>query len=151
MKDIKNKAKTPLGQKNTNIVYSIPCGCKKYEYIGETDRKWETRKKEHQDKIRLMERDLRMGNKERAEKRMNDGDGGLAKHSSICSSNVDWDNSKIIGKEQKWTQRKYLEGIESLRQKNRGITPLNNYNKMEQWKPILYSFFNDECHEVNVT
>ena len=151
VKDIKNKAKTPLGQKNTNIVYSIPCGCKKYEYIGETDRKWETRKKEHQDKIRLMERDLRMGNKERAEKRMNDGDGGLAKHSSICSSNVDWDNSKIIGKEQKWTQRKYLEGIESLRQKNRGITPLNNYNKMEQWKPILYSFFNDECHEVNVT
>ena len=63
---------------------------------------------------------------------MNDGDGEVAKHASICPHGIDWEGSKIVGKEQKWSQRKYLEGIESLRQKNRGITPLNNYNKLEQ-------------------
>ena len=72
---------------------------------------------------------------------MNDGDGGLAKHATTCPKEIDWENSKIIGKEQRWTQRKYLEGIESLRKKNEGIVPLNSYNRMEQWQPIVYSLF----------
>ena len=45
---------------------------------------------------------------------MNDGDGGLAKHVTICTREIDWENSKIIETEQRWTQRKYLDGIESL-------------------------------------
>ena len=72
---------------------------------------------------------------------MNDGDGGLAKHASTCPLGIDWEGSKIVGREQKWSQRKYLEGIESLRQKNQGITPLNSYNKLEQWQSVLYAFF----------
>ena len=64
---------------------------------------------------------------------MNDGEGGLAKHASKCPKGIDWDNAKIVGKEHQWTQRKYLEGIETLRQKNNGIAPLNAYNKMDQW------------------
>ena len=66
---------------------------------------------------------------------MNDGDGGLAKHATICPHIIDWENAKIVGKETGWTQRKFLEGIES------GITPLNAYNKMEQWQSTLCSFF----------
>ena len=141
VKDLTANAKTPLGNKNTNVVYNIPCKCRKHGYTGETDRKWETREKEHQDKVRLTKQDLETGNTERAERRMNDGDGGLAKHASICPHGIDWEGSKIVGKEQKWSQRKYLEGIESLRQKNRGITPLNSYNKLEHWQPVLYKFF----------
>ena len=47
IRDLTTKAKTPLGGKNTKIVYKIPCGCDKYSYTGETHRKWETREKEH--------------------------------------------------------------------------------------------------------
>ena len=144
VKDLTTNAKTPLGKKNTNVCYFIPCKCRKHAYNGETDRKMETREKEHQDKVRLTKQDLETGNTERAERRMNDGDGGLAKHASTCPLGIDWEKSKIVGREQNWTQRKYLEGIESLRQKNRGVTPLNSYNKMEQWQAVLYSFFNDE-------
>ncbi len=54
---------------------------------------------------------------------------------------MDWENEKIDGKEQKWTQRKYLEGIETLPQKNGGKTPLNSYNQLEQWQSTIYSFF----------
>ena len=49
--------------------------------------------------------------------------------------------SKIMGKEKGWTQTKYLEWIESLRRKNQGIEPLNNYNQLEQWQPVLFPLF----------
>ena len=38
------------------------------------------------DKVRLTENDLAKGDKEMAEKRMNSGDGGLAKHSTTCKT-----------------------------------------------------------------
>ena len=107
VKDLTTNAKTPLGNKNTNVVYNIPCKCRKHGYTGETDRKWETREKEHQNKVRLTKQDLEAGNTERAERRMNDGDGGLAKHASTCPLGIDWEGSKIVGREQKWSQRKY--------------------------------------------
>jgi hypothetical protein len=31
VKDIMSSAKTPLGDKNMNIVYNIPCNCQKYD------------------------------------------------------------------------------------------------------------------------
>ena len=39
------KAKTPLGEKNANVVYNIPCKCKEFGYTGETYRMWGTRKR----------------------------------------------------------------------------------------------------------
>ncbi len=87
-----------MGGKNTKIVYNIPCGCEKFSYTGETDRKWETREKEHMDKVRLTQVDLENGNVERATVRMNTGDSGLAKHSSTCEQPVKWEAAKIVGR-----------------------------------------------------
>ena len=141
VKDLISKAKTPLGDRNSHVVYCIPCKCDKYAYVGETDRKWKTRRKEHQDKVRLTNEDVQAGNMERATKRMNEGDGGLAKHNIVCDHEVNWEEAKIMGKERGWAQRKYLEGIETLRQKDRGRTPLNSYNQLEQWQSTIYSLF----------
>ena len=143
VKDISTKAKTPLGDKNKNIVYNIPCGCGKYSYTGETDRKWKTRKKEHMDKIRLTQVDIDNGNIQRATERMNTGDGGLAKHNTTCSQSINWEEAKIIGKERNTMQRKFLEGIMTLKEKSKGIIPLNNYNQMEPWQPTVYAFLRD--------
>ena len=89
VRDLTTSAKTPLGDKNTNVVYNINCKCEKYAYIGETERKWSTRKKEHQDKVRLTKEDLEKGDIERATNRMNDRDGGLAKHATTCQQGID--------------------------------------------------------------
>ena len=139
IRDLVSSAKTPLGGKNTNLVYRIPCKCVKHAYTGETDRKWETREKEHQDKVRLTLNDIENGNIDRATTRMNERDGGLAKHAAECQHGIDWENSKIVAKEENWTQRKMLEGIETLRLKSQGTIPLNQYNQMEQWKGVLHS------------
>ena len=141
VKDLVRKAKTPLGDKNSSVVYNIPCKCEKFGYVGETERKWGTRKGEHEDKVRLTKTDVELGKKEAAEKRMNTGDGGLARHAVACESGINWDEAKIVGREQRWRQRKLLEGIESLRQKDRGVTPLNSYNQLEQWQSTLSRCF----------
>ena len=132
VRDLTSNAKTPLGDKNSNVTYNIPCGCEKYAYNGETYRKWKTRKKEQHDKVRLTKKDIAEGNLESATARMNTNDGGLAKHAASCAEEIKWENARITGREERWTQRKYLEGIESLREKSKGITPLNNYNQLEQ-------------------
>ena len=140
MKDLSQKAKTALGKKNKNVVYNIPCGCERYSYTGETDRKWETREKEHMDKVRLTRVDIENGNIERANERMNTGDGGLAKHSATCSSNINWQGAKIIGREKKTMQRKFLEGIKTLEERSKGVIPLNSYNQMEPWQSTICAF-----------
>ena len=141
VRDLATNAKTPLGDKNSRVVYTIPCKCRKHGYNGETDRKWRTRKKEHRDKVRLTKEDVDAGKVEEATKRMNTGDGGLARHAVECTEEIDWENAKIVGRERRWTQRKYLEGVESLRQRNKGVTPLNSFNQLEQWQPVLYTLF----------
>ena len=150
VRDLISSAKTPLGDKNTNVVYNIPCKCIRYAYTGETDRKWRTREKEHKDKVRLTLNDIENGNNDRANTRMNERDGGLAKHAASCPQGIDWERARIVGKEENWTQRKLLEGIETLRRKNEGIKPLNQYNQMDQWRGVLNSLFNNDARLSDV-
>ena len=90
VRDLSTTAKTQLKEKNSCVVYNIPCKCGKYSYTGETDRKFETRKKEHQDKVRLTRGDMEDERYDRAENRMNSGDGGLARHAVTCGQDIDW-------------------------------------------------------------
>ena len=106
VKDPITNAKTPLADKNSQVAYIIPCKCKENAYNGETDRMWESRKKEHQDKVRLTLQDAETGDIDKATERTNTGDGGLAKHILTTGHEVDWDNAKIVGRERRWTQRR---------------------------------------------
>ena len=68
-----------------------------------------TRRKVHHNKVHPTKEDLDTGNIESANTRMNANDEGLAKHTSTGTEEIDWENTKIVGREQKWTQRKYLD------------------------------------------
>ena len=72
-------------------------------------------------------------------------DGGLAKHMSRCNREIEWENEKIVGREggltQRKCERKFLEGIESLREENKGIIPLKFFNQLEHWQSTLYPLF----------
>ena len=114
--------------------------CEENAYTGETDRMWKTRQKEHESKVRLTKRDIENGDLESATERMNTGDGGLAKHSTECEKEIDWENAKIVGKENNKTKRKMLEGVETVKQKCKGKNPLNAFNQMIHWQSTIYSF-----------
>ena len=77
-----------------NAVYKIPCVCQNIVYVGETWRLFQTRKKEHMDKVRPTNEDLRKGNTLSAEKRMSKEDGGLAQHTMECQSGEDWGSKR---------------------------------------------------------
>ena len=133
-----------LGERQKCVVYKIPCTCQNSVYVGETWRLFQTRKKEHMDKVRLTNEDLQKGNTLSAERRMGKEDGGLARHTVECQRNIDWTNAKVVATERGLRQRKLLEGIESLRQKHRGMKVLNSFDHVETWKSILNSFFDRE-------
>ena len=126
------------------VVYKIPCAWQETVYVGETWRLFQTRKKEHMDKVRLTNEDLRRGNTLSAEKRVGKEDGGLARHTMECQSGVDWENAEIIERERGLTQRKILEGIKSLRQRHYGMKVLDNFDHVDTWRPVLNSFFDSE-------
>ena len=46
VKDLKTNARHTLGKKKeqSDVFYKIPCGCRKFKYIGETGTKWAMRK-----------------------------------------------------------------------------------------------------------
>ena len=58
---------------------------------------------------------------DRAENRMESGRGNLARYTMTYRYEMDLEKGRIIGKEKLWTQRKYLEDIDSLERKNQGI------------------------------
>ena len=127
VKDLKTNARHPLGEKRTDVVYKIPSGCGKFEYIGEIERKWASRKKEHQDKVKQTQKDMAENNREQAEKRMNTGDGGLAKPDKTCFNNIQWQESCIIAKESNTPKRKFLESLETTRTIYNKKIPLNTH------------------------
>ena len=114
--------------------------CEKNVYVGETYRMFETRKKEHEAKVRLTKKDIEDGNIESAEIRMGKEDGGIARHSTQCSKDIDWKKSKVICTEKGFKQRKVREGVESEKLKLKGKTPLNNYEHPEDWKAIILGY-----------
>ena len=57
---------------------------------------WDTRKKEHINKVRLTKADIESGNMENAERWMNDGDGGSARNSTECTLGIDWIRVKLL-------------------------------------------------------
>ena len=69
-KELKSTARIPLGEKKANVVYSIPCKSENNVCVGETYQMFETRKKEHEAKVRLTTKDIKDGNIESAEIRM---------------------------------------------------------------------------------
>ena len=115
LKELRKQSQCPLGDKRKAVVYRIPCGCDEAVYVGETYRQFETRKKEHERKVRLTRQDIEKGRFDSAERRMGKEDGGLASHSFKCESEIDWGKSKIVAMETGYRQRKAREGIESLR------------------------------------
>ena len=71
---------------------------------------------------------------------MNTGDGGLAKHSTTCEQPINWNGAKIVGRESKTTQRKLLEGVITLKERGKGRIPLNAYNQLEPWQPVIFQY-----------
>jgi hypothetical protein len=128
------------------------CGCERAVYIGETYRRqFETRKKEHESKVRLTKQDIKIGKLESAEQRMGKEDGGLARHSVKCKGEIEWEKAEVVAMEKGLRQRKAREGIESLREQQSGREALNNFEQLTEWRTVLNSYFKQEMTKMRTT
>ena len=89
-----------------------------------------TRRKEHENKVRLTGEDIRNGRLDAARERMGKEDGGLARHSVDCGSGIDGGEARVVACEYGLRQRKAREGIESLRERSNEKVILNNYEPL---------------------
>ena len=71
-------------------------------------------------------------------------DGGLARHSVVCLSEIDWENTRVVANESGLRQRKVKEGIESLREMHCGTKVLNSFESLTIWRRILDRYFENE-------
>ena len=62
----------------------------------ETYRQFETRKKEHERKVRLTKQDIEKGRLDSAERRMGKEDGGLASHSLSVKARLTGENQRLL-------------------------------------------------------
>ena len=76
------------------IVYQIPCGDHEKSYIGETGRPFTVRMKEHRRAVK--NEDMKNAN---------------AAHIVKESHSIDWENARIIDREQNWKQRRIKESL----------------------------------------
>ena len=77
-------------------------------YTGENVRE-ETRRKEHQGKVRLTSADIEKGNIEKTMEQMNERDGERERNSTECGECINWEASRIMRRENGRKQGKMLE------------------------------------------
>ena len=150
IKDMQSKAKTPLGDKRSCVNYEIGCKCGKVVYKGETKRRFEERKKEHEDRERLTKRDLALGDEEAAKTRMGFFDAGLTKHAIMdCSAGIDWSGAKIMCQEGNLKRRKTRESIETMKEDIKGERKtLNRCEQLhEGYRPVLKNLIEKRLEE----
>ena len=80
-------------EKRTDAIYSIPCNDYDNEYIGQTERQFGTRLKEHQKAVPLYKKE----------------NSALSEHTCLTNHTTVWDNSKIINTNRRYHQRLCLE------------------------------------------
>ena len=102
------------------------------------------RKKEHESKVRLTNEDIKNGKLMAAKERMGKEDGGLAKHSTDWNKGIDWENTWVLGIENRLSQGKVREGTESLRNIHNKKKVLNNFESLMTWRPVLDRYFYED-------
>ena len=100
------------------IVYQIPCKDCSLSYIGETGRPLNVRIKEHQ-------RAVRNGDMKNA----------IAVLSEKETHRIDWDNAKILEKEQNWKRRKLKESLHIRRHHNFNLD--QGFSLSHVWDPLI--------------
>ena len=141
---MKSLSQTPLGKKQKELVYRIPCGCGNAVYTGETWRSLETRQKEHKKNVEKTREAVERGNLEEVEKRMGKEDGGVPRHDHECTEDFEWEKVEIVVRERDTNERRVREAIETTREKHHGRTTLNSYTPIDPWKPTLARYFDTE-------
>ena len=92
-------------EKETGVVYNIPCQDCEVSYIGETGRAVGTRRKEHQRSVKYLDVDK----------------SALAEHIYEYDHGIAWEKTEILCRDSRWSQRRWKEAWLIEANKNNAI------------------------------
>ena len=121
------------------VLYRISCKQCPRNYIGETGRRLGVRIKEHQDDVKKKV-NVRYTRNQRKMSTEDYNKSALTDHTTQQNHVIDWDSTKIVGKEDQYLRRQIRESIR-IRQETKPLCPLNrdkgNYPLPSLWGPLL--------------
>ena len=127
---------------NAGVIYKIPCKQCPGQYIGETGRRLKVRLGEHQDDVTKAEQVARhytRAQRKKSEQKYNKS--ALTDHVTQVNHTIDWDSTKIVGREDDHTRRLIKETIKIRQEKQLALNrDGGNYPLPHLWGPLL-----DEC------
>ena len=69
-------------------------------------------------------------------------DGGLAKYITDCNKGIDWENTRVVGIENRLRQRKVYRGWDWVTSKYTNKNKvLNSFKSLMTWRPLLDRYF----------
>ena len=102
----------------SNCIYEIPCkNCDK-TYVGETERLFSARLKEHQGATKKVD-DKKFTRSERRASEKEQTKSAVSDHAARTNHVIDWDGTKIIGKEHHKRSREVREAMEIRKRGNK--------------------------------
>ena len=116
---VRPKDKRPL-MDTVEAVYKIPCKQCPKSYIGETGRKLSVRVKEHKEDVEKSSQ----ANYTRSQRKVSENTfhkSALSDHATQSNHIIDWDNTKVVGREAD-RQRRYIREAISIRQEKRDLS-----------------------------
>ena len=121
-----------------------PCKQCPRNYIGETGRRLGVRIKEHQDDVKKKV-NVRYTRNQRKMSTEDYNKSALTDHTTQQNHVIDWDSTKIVGREDQYLRRQIRESIR-IRQETK---PLNrdkgNYPLPSLWGPLLVETASNQC------
>ena len=134
---VRPKDKRPLSD-NAGVVYNIACKQCPGRYVGETGRKLGVRVKEHRDEVEKADKMTHYTRSTRKASEDAPRKSAITLHSTANNYVIDWDSTKIVGREDVWIRRQILE---TVRIRQEGKSALNrdggNYPLPPLWGPML--------------
>ena len=118
---VRPKDKRPLSD-NAGVVYNIAFKQCPGRYIGETGRKLGVRVKEHRDEVEKADKLTRYTRSTRKPSEDMPCKSAITLHSTAHNHVIDWDSTRIVGREDVWMRRQILE---TVRIRQEGKTALN--------------------------
>ena len=126
------------------VLYRISCKQCPRNYIGETGRRLGVRIKEHQDDVKKKV-NVRYTRNQRKMSTEDYNKSALTDHTTQQNHVIDWDSTKIVGREDQYLRRQIRESIR-IRQETK---PLNrdkgNYPLPSLWGPLLVETASNQC------
>ena len=121
---------------NTGVIYRVPCGNCSKAYVGETSRKFGTRKREHKQEVEsILDKHFTRGSKESASSKLHKS--AISDHVAKENHFINWKDCSILARDPFKFSRWVREAVYIRKEKDTLNRDIGQFNLSSVYDPIL--------------